>query len=105
MPCSGSPPLTRGQRKIMSEQGLTQGITPAHAGTTCSVAVRDEIDWDHPRSRGDNTARSGKPTSSTGSPPLTRGQLKIARHKKGDNRITPAHAGTTRPAMQKMPRL
>ena len=31
---SGSPPLTRGQRKPRQRAGRKAGITPAHAGTT-----------------------------------------------------------------------
>ena len=52
----GSPPLTRGPRIDIIEIIGTQGITPAHAGTTRRTGTPNHPSWDHPRSRGDHAA-------------------------------------------------
>ena len=93
----GSPPLTRGQPDATIASLMVQRITPAHAGTTMPSALRQSCRWDHPRSRGDNVVRISVPASCEGSPPLTRGQLFVALTTQTNQRITPAHAGTTFP--------
>ena len=50
---------------------------------------------DHPRSRGDHIRSVFSSSVSSGSPPLTRGPLKIDGIKGDAYGITPAHAGTT----------
>ena len=99
-PCSegrvmGSPPLTRGPRPVYVRNLVDDGITPAHAGTTHRKRAYCKRRKDHPRSRGDHTARVRTLRHSPGSPPLTRGPLPFdpsLAHLQG---ITPAHAGTT----------
>ena len=53
------------------------GITPAHAGTTlynCFLPVQFK---DHPRSRGDYGIPNSILIANEGSPPLTRGLLRL----------------------------
>ena len=91
----GSPPLTRGQRNRNEMDWRRPGITPAHAGTTYSLALRNPLCRDHPRSRGDNPEDRLTCLSSRGSPPLTRGQQLPSLLSWLILGITPAHAGTT----------
>ena len=71
----GSPPLTRGQLALHFLDVRLHGITPAHAGTTVQLGTSCNFLQDHPRSRGDNRTKAATTEGSTGSPPLTRGQL------------------------------
>ena len=91
----GSPPLTRGQRNPGTHGQDVLGITPAHAGTTLMVGIVLPATQDHPRSRGDNALGIISLSLSSGSPPLTRGQLRPHLAKRQAAGITPAHAGTT----------
>ena len=51
----GSSPLTRG--KLLAHDGLVfaLGLIPAHAGKTIFVALYQNNETAHPRSRGENT--------------------------------------------------
>ena len=91
----GSPPLTRGLRKGRTDRQSRRGITPAHAGTTAAPSVFLRMIQDHPRSRGDYSGWTQGYTSTPGSPPLTRGLLKLSALIGAIGGITPAHAGTT----------
>ena len=57
----GSPPLTRGLLQVSAAVTHSPGITPAHAGTTCSSNSDSSFCWDHPRSRGDYLVKSALP--------------------------------------------
>ena len=50
----GSPPRMRGKRYALSFASMITGITPAHAGKTCSACARLLAHWDHPRACGEN---------------------------------------------------
>ena len=97
-PCvrAGSPPLTRGPLRPLSRAGQGLGITPAHAGTTETIAHNTLNFKDHPRSRGDHVESDFHRVRGAGSPPLTRGPQSGAGTDTTALRITPAHAGTTR---------
>ena len=69
----GSPPLTRGLRRICISSRFLLGITPAYAGTTTMSSTSPCRSTDHPRLRGDYSAFRPTPSSPPGSPPLTRG--------------------------------
>ena len=92
----GSPPLTRGQHERITAGQRAYGITPAHAGTTPATIRHHRPRWDHPRSRGDNSAQSNRRACRRGSPPLTRGQRDSVLLFDAVAGITPAHAGTTK---------
>ncbi len=51
---SGSSPLTRGKRAVVSTSLTPCRLIPAHAGKTTAAAVRRRRRWAHPRSRGEN---------------------------------------------------
>ena len=72
----GSPPLTRGQQARRAFFSTSSRITPAHAGTTYVLFTSVNQSGDHPRSRGDNRTKAATTEGFTGSPPLTRGQLR-----------------------------
>ncbi len=92
----GSPPLTRGALWPNSRIPRSEGITPAHAGSTCSVLGVYSATGDHPRSRGEHQDLALAATRWVGSPPLTRGARLAGVLGLGLDGITPAHAGSTR---------
>ena len=53
----GSSPLTRGKRTVIKNQGLFDGLIPAHAGKTCQQRGGARQRGAHPRSRGENRKR------------------------------------------------
>ena len=71
----GSPPHTRGIRTGIRRNLWWCGITPAHAGNTCSGTWFCVGIWDHPRTRGEYSNTSYLKPDRMGSPPHTRGIL------------------------------
>ena len=53
----GSPPRMRGPLAAAPGIRLVSGITPAHAGTTITVAISATTGGDHPRACGDHNER------------------------------------------------
>ena len=51
---SGSPPRMRGKRMDSMRYGVSKRITPAYAGKTVVLDLRDFLFWDHPRVCGEN---------------------------------------------------
>ena len=49
----GSPPHTRGIRKVNAQEIPNGGITPAHAGNTAAGSAAAAAAGDHPRTRGE----------------------------------------------------
>ena len=78
------------------------GITPAYAGNTLCVSVLNYRYRDHPRLRGEHVVLLYRYCISLGSPPPTRG----THHRQPVNRyvprITPAYAGNTRFATNRL---
>ncbi len=70
-------------------------ITPAYAGKTMQGCQNASCLKDHPRLRGENHAVAVDREWFQGSPPPTRGKLKLAVWKNWKERITPAYAGKT----------
>ena len=91
----GSSPLTRG--KLLLDEDLGEGarLIPAHAGKTRFRGLRPWRDTAHPRSRGENAARSRDPLRPPGSSPLTRGKRRTTYLHENVGRLIPAHAGKT----------
>ncbi len=92
---AGPPPHARGPLGELRAIGRTRGTTPACAGTTRAAPAPSCNGRDHPRMRGDHTARAMATTRSLGPPPHARGP-----HRTGDGDhpllgTTPACAGTT----------
>ena len=92
---AGSSPLTRGKRRRGCRAWLRRGLIPAHAGKTTWPGTTRPHPRAHPRSRGENTARTGPLAAVRGSSPLTRGKLLAARDDAVIHRLIPAHAGKT----------
>ena len=86
-------------RGKLHKRGLLRGslgITPAHAGKTCSDRKRNVPSGDHPRACGENGACFSITTGIMGSPPRMRGKRGGSGEKGALGGITPAHAGKTR---------
>ena len=91
----GSPPHARGRLIMTALLTLTRRITPACAGKT-SYRIRERTtQGDHPRMRGEDTARIPANTPATGSPPHARGRRDGGNISSHRQRITPACAGKT----------
>ena len=92
----GSPPLTRGIRKQNIFVCEFTGITPAYAGNTNCKILRHDVNWYHPRLRGEYIPSKLHLERILGSPPLTRGIQLMEPFVSVGVRITPAYAGNTR---------
>ena len=93
---AGSSPLTRGKRPVADVHRADGRLIPAHAGKTSMKRVRSRRFAAHPRSRGENTARTRPDVLTIGSSPLTRGKQSFADGFDGASGLIPAHAGKTR---------
>ena len=93
---TGSPPRMRGKPLLADFLTDLFGITPAHAGKTCSRLPHFGSPRDHPRACGENVSIHSQNFLHSGSPPRMRGKLKPAVADEVSGRITPAHAGKTR---------
>lgn len=87
--------LMRGAQRKGTSIELNCRITPAHAGSTKFLQNINEMDRDHPCSRGEHCFLSQALNFKLGSPPLTRGALKLTPKHPLFLRITPAYAGST----------
>ena len=72
-------------------------ITPAHAGKSNVNRFSTEKLKDHPRTRGEKLFFANCQRLSVGSPPHTRGKAFVIFFPSLRGRITPAHAGKSRP--------
>ena len=91
----GSSPLTRGAPRFQRPGIGGDGLIPAHAGSTRHACVLCDVAWAHPRSRGEHNPPPTLAGWSRGSSPLTRGARNIRKHRIGNDRLIPAHAGST----------
>ena len=92
----GSSPLTRGKPGELARRVGDAGLIPAHAGKTRSPPDAAPDRWAHPRSRGENRARTSLEETNEGSSPLTRGKLSPFPPWRYPRWLIPAHAGKTR---------
>ena len=72
---AGSSPLTRGKLPVRDRPPRGRRLIPAHAGKTSAARSGRDVEWAHPRSRGENVHADGSAKSERGSSPLTRGKL------------------------------
>ncbi len=98
-PVSGSPPLMRGKETQEKHSPRHQRITPAHAGKSKPAVNEQLYIKDHPRSCGEKTKNFSNRFPVSGSPPLMRGKETQEKHSPRHQRITPAHAGKSKPAV------
>ena len=92
----GSPPHTRGIQINVLECGEIRRFTPAYAGNTVPVDTQALTAWVHPRIRGEYSILPIYAVCISGSPPHTRGILRIRGFGSSWPRFTPAYAGNTR---------
>ena len=90
----GSPPRVRGHVGNNRFYHLSDGITPAGAGTCVSGSWFKACTKDHPRGCGDMHFSFSALSATSGSPPRVRGHENIVLTETGNHRITPAGAGT-----------
>ena len=91
----GPPPLARGELAADFLDSPRVRTTPARAGRTRTWAGVEGESPDHPRSRGENSARSHRSLTRTGPPPLARGEQQEGPPPDPGGRTTPARAGRT----------
>ena len=71
------------------------GLIPAHAGKTIFVALYQNNETAHPRSRGENSDTYCGRGPGMGSSPLTRGKRQLVDQCQEESGLIPAHAGKT----------
>ena len=91
----GSSPLARGAPGEDHRLVPVDGIIPARAGSTHFSLGLGYCCRDHPRSRGEHSRRSSRPSATSGSSPLARGALGFRRGIAALGGIIPARAGST----------
>ena len=91
----GSPPHARGAVKEILITMLSQGITPACAGSSLDYNASAMWYKDHPRMRGEQTGNLPRSDPGTGSPPHARGAVSFRAAHHMNTRITPACAGSS----------
>ena len=91
----GSSPLTRGAHSSGSSIRRSNGLIPAHAGSTDCRSRRGRIRTAHPRSRGEHAVEWLNHAVVAGSSPLTRGALGLYGAAPDGEGLIPAHAGST----------
>ena len=89
----GSPPHMRGKEVGNIPADRRTGITPAHAGKREQYPDLVFQIWDHPRTCGEKRYGPMNITRIAGSPPHMRGKVTALAKSKGQDGITPAHAG------------
>ena len=92
---SGSSPLARGLRVMLTTGTPTTRIIPARAGFTHRPASAGGTRKDHPRSRGVYALKGMMTDDAVGSSPLARGLRRWSRTQINRSGIIPARAGFT----------
>ena len=92
----GSPPRVRGKEKFVYGSTVIHGITPACAGKSELVLLRQGLFEDHPRVCGEKPNFICRWRANSGSPPRVRGKGLTQVDKVAEKRITPACAGKRR---------
>ena len=75
----GSPPRMRGKAPCWALRHITDGITPAYAGTRLMVTSHSARTWDHPRVCGEKWCVVAVLQIKQGSPPRMRGKVRCRR--------------------------
>ena len=95
----GSSPLARGLHAVSQIKEGDLRIIPARAGFTHASMWGSPLPSDHPRSRGVYHPMGGVVSDTHGSSPLARGLLEVDDAGEQNDRIIPARAGFTGPAL------
>ena len=99
----GSSPHMRGALLGVAENGLSEGIIPAYAGSTRCPRHRRFALRDHPRICGEHASGSYPARASLGSSPHMRGAREGPAHELVVAGIIPAYAGSTTTAAPRRP--
>ena len=91
----GSSPLARGTPGNADYAIQGGGLIPARAGNTTCENLQLQLDWAHPRSRGEHLSRPYHGIGSRGSSPLARGTHAGAGFIEHARGLIPARAGNT----------
>ena len=92
----GSPPRARGRPLPSSGSRASSRFTPAGAGTARAGPARPGRTPVHPRGRGDGGWGCRVMLDAIGSPPRARGRPGRPHERRGEQRFTPAGAGTAK---------
>ena len=92
----GSPPHTRGTRKVLVGRLAILRITPAYTGNTEKLDYDYTRYEDHPRIHGEHNSSISYTSPTRGSPPHTRGTRFEFSDAPNVRRITPAYTGNTK---------
>ena len=95
VPEIGSSPHMRGTLMCWLCSSSSAGIIPAHAGNTVTSPERVSASRDHPRTRGEHSAKTACCIIIAGSSPHMRGTRPSHLHRPQRLGIIPAHAGNT----------
>ena len=101
----GSAPHMRGIRWEGARSGRPRRISPAHAGNTGMIFVIWRRGWDQPRTCGEYAEGARARAMGGGSAPHMRGIPQLFSALGPLPRISPAHAGNTRPRRKPQPPL
>ncbi len=91
----GSPPHTRGAGESGCGVRLALRFTPAHTGSSATGLCRCRQKPVHPRTHGEQETWNPRISSTSGSPPHTRGADARRDHAGLHGRFTPEHTGKT----------
>ena len=94
-PADGSSPLARGARDGVCDPHGPGRLIPAGAGSTCRHHASSEIDWAHPRWRGEHDTSATTRLNGMGSSPLARGAQVQSPNIVNIEGLIPAGAGST----------
>ena len=89
----GSPPRVRGKGTSSASTTALFRITPAYAGKSNMIFLRQHVRKDHPRVCGEKHPSTAIRQRNTGSPSRMRGKAVHHKHRHSPGRITPACAG------------
>ena len=99
---TGSPPRMRGKAAHLYVLVPVPGITPAYAGKSILVCIKQISPQDHPRVCGEKEWINSPDFQDRGSPPRMRGKVGGCIREMHRQRITPAYAGKS--VLQSHPR-
>ena len=94
-PVWGSSPLTQGKHQHHHRRARRRRLIPTHTGKTTRLSGRLCRPGAHPRSCRENSPMGSSWRYTSGSSPITRGNLRVVRAGQVVDGLIPAHAGKT----------
>ena len=90
---AGSPPRTWGRCGLAFLKWSGYRFTPTHVGKMLCPVSRHPTSSVHPHARGEDNAKSERPSHVVGSPPRTWGRCRLRAEGQERSRFTPTHVG------------